>query len=153
MLLSKGLWFGKGRLLVEGASLGQEVTLDLTVTEDEGGLTLSGELGGEFGGQLSIRVAPDDVGTYVIDARISDLSLDGVAKLESEPNLILLWNAGQTQSVSMTLFRANSGIGCRGFWREHTGSGGGTTRTWEILFKPKQQVVGGSNVVSLNRRR
>ena len=147
------MWFGKGRLLVEGVSLGEEVSLDLSVTEDEGGLTLAGDLGGEFAGHLSVRVAPDDVGTYVIDAHVSGLSLDGVAKLESEPNLALLWNAGQTQSVSMTLFRANSGIGCRGFWREAGVGEGGTTRTWEILFKLKQQVVGGSNVVSLTRRR
>ena len=148
MLLSKGLWLGKGRLLVAGASLGQEIQVDLEITEDAGGMTLSGQLLGEFSGGVSIRVAPDEVGTYIIDARVASVALDGVAKLESEPNLSLLWNEGQTQSVSVTLFHAASGVGCRGFWQE-----GGKTRTWEILFKLKQQVVGGNNVVSLNRRR
>ncbi len=68
MLLSKGLWLGKGRLLVAGASLGQEIQVDLEITEDEGGMTLSGQLLGEFSGGVSIRVAPDEVGTYIIDA-------------------------------------------------------------------------------------
>ena len=74
-------------------------------------------------------------------------SLDGVAKLESEANLGLLWNEGGTQSVSVALFSTGRGVGCRGFLQE-----GGKTRTWEILFQLKQQVVGGDNVVTLRRR-
>jgi len=148
LILTKGQWFGKGSLLVEGASLGESVEVDLNISEDEGGMTLSGRLLGEFTGEVSIRVAPDEVGTYVIDAHVAAVVLDGVAKLESEPNLGLLWNEGQTQSVSVALFNTANGIGCRGFWHE-----GGRTRTWEILFRLKQHVVGGDNVVSLRRRR
>ena len=152
MLLNKGQWFGKGSLLVEGASLGDDVQLDLEITEDEGGITLSGQLLGDFEGNVSIRVAADEVGTYIIDARVAAVALDGIAKLESEPNLALLWNEGQTQSVTVALFNTANGIGCRGFWHE-----GGKTRTWEILFRLKQQVVGdsaaGSNVISLSHRR
>lgn len=148
MLVTKGDFVGRGQLLVEGASLGEDVEVDLSVTEDAHGITLSGTLGGEFSGDVSIRVAPDEVGTYVVDARLAGVALDGRAKLESEPNLTLLWNEGQTQSVSVALFATSGGVGCRGFWQEQ-----GKTRTWEILFKLKQQVVGGSNVVSLRRRR
>ena len=148
MLLHKGNWLGKGKLLVEGASLGEEVQLDLQITEDEGGTTISGTLEGDFSGDVSVRVAPDEVGTYIIDARLAGVGLDGIAKLESEPNLGLLWNEGQTQSVSVALFGTGNGIGCRGFWHE-----GGKSRTWEILFRLKQQVIGGDNVVSLMRRR
>ena len=148
MMLNRGQWLGKGSLLVEGASLGDSVEVDLTITDDDAGLTLSGDLSGDLSGAVSIRVAPDEVGTYVVDARLAGLALDGIAKLESEPNLALLWNEGHTQSASVTLFQAGGGIGCRGFWHE-----AGKTRTWEILFKPKQQVVGGDNVVSLRRRR
>ncbi len=132
---------------MEGASIGQEVEVDVVVTEDHDGMTLTGSLGGDFDGELSIRVAPDDVGTYVIDARVSAVALDGVAKLESEPNVGLLWNEGHTQSVSFAFFSISGGIGCRGFLQEQ-----GKTRTWEILFKLKQEVVGGSNVVTLRRR-
>ena len=148
MILNKGHWYGNGSLLVEGASLGEDVQVDLEITEDSGGMTLAGRLLGDLDGDVSIRVAPDEVGTYVIDARVAAVALDGIAKLESEPNLALLWNEGQTQSVSVALFNTANGIGCRGFWHE-----GGRTRTWEILFKLKQQVVGGDNVVSLRRRR
>ena len=148
MILNKGLWLGSGSLLVEGASLGEDVEVELSITEDDGGMTLTGQLGGEFAGDVSIRVAPDEVGTYVIDARVAGVALDGIGKLESEPNLSLLWNEGQTQTATVALFATGNGIGCRGFVQE-----GGRTRTWEILFKLKQQVVGGSNVVTLRRRR
>ena len=75
--------------------------------------------------------------------------VDGIAKLESEPTLALLWNEAGTQSVTVAFFMTNNGVGCRGFLRAS-----GRTRTWEILFKLKQHVVGGANVVSLaNRRR
>ena len=147
MIIRPGHFFGKGTVLVDGASIGERVEVDLEITEDHGGLTLSGRLMEGFSGDVSIRVAPDEVGTYVLDARVGAFALDGVAKLESEPNLGLLWNEGGTQSVSLTLFPTGSGVGCRGFLHE-----GGKTRTWEILFKLKQQVVGGSNVVSLRRR-
>ncbi|MEM9623739.1 MAG: hypothetical protein AAF993_18990 [Pseudomonadota bacterium] len=147
MILKKGHWFGKGKLLVEGASLGEEVEVDMQVSEDDSGFTLDGRLSGDFTGDVSIRVAPDEVGTYIVDAHVAAVALDGVGKLESEPNLLLLWNEGQTQSVSVALFMTANGIGCRGFWQE-----AGKTRTWEILFRLKQQVVGGSNVVSLRRR-
>ncbi len=147
MIIRPGHFYGKGTVLVDGASIGERVEVDLEITEDHGGLTLSGRLLEDFSGAVSIRVAPDEVGTYVLDARVGAFALDGVAKLESEPNLGLLWNEGGTQSVSLTLFATGGGVGCRGFLHE-----GGKTRTWEILFKLKQQVVGGSNVVSLRRR-
>ena len=84
----------------------------------------------------------------MVDARIGNLALDGIAKLESEPNVCLLWNVGQTQSATVSLFVVDTGIGCRGFFRE-----AGKTVTWEILFRPTQQVVSGDNVVSMMRRR
>ena len=149
MILTKGDWLGTGSLLIDGASLGVDVEVALSVTEDDAGVTLEGDISGEHQGRISIRIAPDEVGTYIIDARVAGLALDGRGKLESEPHLVLLWNEAQTQGASTTLFRTGNGVGCRGFWQE-----GGRSYTWEILFKLKQQVVGGGNVVSLaNRRR
>ncbi len=148
MILSKGNWLGAGSLLVEGASLGESVSLDISVVEDEAGITLEGDVEGELAGRVSIRVAPDEVGTYIIDARVGSIALDGRAKLESEPHLALLWNDRHTQSASVTLFRTRDGVGCRGFWQENS-----RTKTWEVLFKLKQQVIGGDNVVSLGSRR
>ena len=56
MLVRKGKWLGKGNLLVGGSSLGVDVQVDLEVSEDEGGMTLSGNLEGEFSGAVSIRI-------------------------------------------------------------------------------------------------
>ena len=92
MILNKGLWFGKGTVLVEEASLGEAVELDIEVVEDQEGYTISGRLLEAYSGEVSIRVAPNDVGTYTVDARVAGVGLDGIGKLESEPNLILLWN-------------------------------------------------------------
>lgn len=148
MLIRKGLWSAKGSVVFEGSSLGVPVEVDLDIVEDQDGITLTGETQGAGKGDVSIRIGADDVGTYVVDARIGSFALDGIAKLESEPNVCLLWNQGQTQSATVSLFVVDTGIGCRGFFRE-----AGKTVTWEILFRPTQQVVGGDNVVSLMRRR
>ena len=148
MILNKGLWFGKGSVLVENASLGESIEVDIEVTEDQEGFTISGNLLDSYTGEVSIRVAPNDVGTYSIDARVAGAALDGIGKLESEPNLILLWNEGQTLSVSSALFLTGNGIGFRGFLREND-----RTLTWEMLITLKQQVIKGDNVVSFSRRR
>ena len=68
MILNKGLWFGKGTILVEEASLGETVELDIEVVEDQEGYTISGKLLEAYSGEVSIRVAPNDVGTYTVDA-------------------------------------------------------------------------------------
>ena len=148
MLISKGLWSAKGSVVFEGSSLGVPVEVDVDIVEDQDGITLTGEIQGAGKGDVSIRIGADDVGTYVVDARVGSFALDGIAKLESEPNVCLLWNQGQTQSATVSLFVVDTGIGCRGFFREAD-----KTVTWEILFRPTQQVVGGDNVVSLMRRR
>ena len=148
MLIRKGLWSAKGSVVFEGSSLGVPVEVDLDIVEDQDGITLTGEIQEAGKGDVSIRIGADDVGTYVVDARVGSFALDGIAKLESEPNVCLLWNQGQTQSATVSLFVVDTGIGCRGFLREAD-----KTVTWEILFRPTQQVVGGDNVVSLMRRR
>ena len=148
MLIRKGLWSAKGSVVFEGSSLGVPVEVDLDIVEDQDGITLTGEIQGAGKGDVSIRIGADDVGTYVVDVRVGSFALDGIAKLESEPNVCLLWNQGKTQSATVSLFVVDTGIGCRGFFREAD-----KTVTWEILFRPTQQVVGGDNVVSLMRRR
>ena len=148
MLIRKGLWSAKGSVVFEGSILGVPVEVYLDIVEDQDGITLTGEIQGAGKGDVSIRIGADDLGPYVVDARVGSFALDGIAKLESEPNVCLLWNQGQTQSATVSLFVVDTGIGCRGFLRE-----AGKTVTWEILFRPTQQVVDGDNVVSLMRRR
>lgn len=150
MLLKPGEWSGRGSLLVEGASLGRQVECDLKVEQDQGGFTLVGgyRVKGAQSQDLSIRIAPNEVGTYTIDARFGALAIDGIAKLESVPNLGLLWNASGTQHTAVTLFDVANGFGFRGFLHE-----GERTLTWEIAFALKQHTVKADNVVTLRRRR
>lgn len=150
MLLKAGHWLGRGSLLPEGASLGERIECDLVAEEDSGGMWLSGELctAQSASLRLSIRIAADELGTYVVDARIGEVRVDGVAKLESAPNLGLLWNDEGGLQAAFTLFPVANGYGLRGFLRER-----GRTLTWELAFTLKQDALKASNVVSLRRRR
>jgi hypothetical protein len=148
LILRKGLWSGRGSVLTEGASLGQSISLDAEVVNELDGLTITGEITDSYTLPISLRIAPNEVGTYVIDARLGKVALDGIAKLESEPNHALLWHEGGIYSASVSLFSIGGGLGCRGFFRDEKG-----TITWEMQLQTKQQAVGGANVVSLARRR
>ena len=148
LILRKGLWSGRGSVLTEGASLGQSISLDVAVVDELDGLTIAGEITDSYTLPLSMRIAPNEVGTYVIDARLGKVALDGIAKLESEPNHALLWHESGIYSASVSLFSIGGGLGCRGFFRDAKG-----TLTWEMQLQSKQQAVGGANVVSLARRR
>jgi hypothetical protein len=135
-------------VLTEGASLGQSISLDAEVVNELDGLTITGEITDSYTLPISLRIAPNEVGTYVIDARLGKVALDGIAKLESEPNHALLWHESGIYSASVSLFSIGGGLGCRGFFRDEKG-----TITWEMQLQTKQQAVGGANVVSLARRR
>ena len=150
MLLKPGDWSGRGSLLVEGASLGRQIECDLKIEQDRGGFTLVGgyRVKGERSQDLFVRIAPNDVGTYTIDAQFGAMVVDGIAKLESVPNLGLLWNASGTQHTAVTLFDVADGCGFRGFLHE-----GARTLTWEIAFVLKQHTIKADNVVALRRHR
>ena len=150
MLLAAGSWLGKGSLLLEGHSLGETLEVQAEIETDETGLSIRLDLQlGERSHQLVIRIAANDVGTYVLNVR-SDMAstVHGTAKLDSEPNLGLLSDEEGTISATFSLFSRPGGLGCRGFVRTDV-----ATHTWEIAFARKQQVVKGDNVVSLRRRR
>jgi hypothetical protein len=150
MLLVAGEWLGKGSLLLEGRTLGETIEAEAQIEADETGLSIRLQIVlGENSRQMLVRVAANDVGTYVVSVRseIAD-TLMGTAKLDSEPNLGLLWNDAGTIYATFSLFSHSGGLGCRGFARSEA-----TTYTWEVAFSRKQQVVKGDNVVSLRRRR
>jgi hypothetical protein len=97
---------------------------------------------------MNVRIAPDEQGTYDLSVRTLKGSLTGTAKLDSPPNLGLLWNEEQTVHATFTLFEIAGGLGFRGFLRD-----GKTTYTWEIALSLRQDHIGGENVVSLVSRR
>ena len=151
MLLQPGHWLGKGSLLAEGQSLGQEVSCDVDVSHEDVEFAIAAEVDiREMGARtVSVRVVANEEGTYNVDVRTLVGVYTGVAKLDSAPNLGLLWNEDATTYLTFTVFSIRGGFGFRGFMRE----GGTSTYTWEVAFSLKQEVVGGGNVVSLANRR
>ncbi len=150
MILQPGHWVGRGSLLLEGASLGTTMACDARVEKDASGLSINAELTHQNGDRhnLGIRVAGNEVGTYTVRLDVAGEVFQGTAKLESTPNLGLLWNDSETVHLAFALFPVNEGHGCRGFLRD-----GETTYTWEMAFSLKQDVVKGDNVISLRGRR
>ena len=151
MLLQPGHWLGRGSVLVEGFSLGKTVECDARVEADEGGLIINASLTSQDNPavNIGIRVAANDVGTYTLRVQAGAEPFHGTAKLDSPPNLGLLWNESETVSATFSLFavQGSGGYGCRGFMKD-----GDTIYTWEIAFALKQDVVKGDNVVSLTGR-
>jgi len=149
-LIVPGHWLGKGSLLLEGRSLGDPLECDIAVETDEGGTSLMLNLKvGDRPQEVVIRVAGNEVGTYVVSVRSTRAAtLMGTAKLDSEPNLGLLWNEAGTLYATFALFARPGGLGCRGFLRE-----GQSTFTWELALSRQQDVVQGDNVVALKPRR
>lgn len=150
MLLQAGQWIGKGSLLIEGQSLGQGISCEAEVSHHDVEYSVGAEVDiKELGARaMSIRVVANEEGTYTVDLRTLAGSYTGVAKLESAPNLGLLWNEEGSTYITFALFAIQEGFGFRGFLRDS-----GTTYTWEVAFSLKHEVVGGDNVVSLAKRR
>ena len=85
MIIKKGDWSGRGSFIPEGASLGVTVNVELDVQAEAEGWIFRGALSGGAEGDILIRIAGNEVGTYAVDVRIADVFMEGVAKLESEP--------------------------------------------------------------------
>ena len=149
MTLQPGHWLGRGSVLIEGFSLGKTVECDARIEQDAGGLIVNAELRYQDGerSSLGIRVAANDVGTYALRLQSGGEVFHGSAKLDSLPNLGLMWNDSETVHLTFAVFAISGGYGCRGFLRD-----GETTHTWEMAFSLKQDVVKGDNVISLKSR-
>ena len=150
MNLHPGRWLGKGSLLAEGRSLGQAVACDVQVEKDQDGYTLSGTWQGLNAEpwEFVLRVVPNEVGTYTLGMRLAGDGLQGTAKLDSPPNLGLMWNDAATVHATFALFPVTRGYGLRGFVRD-----GQHVYTWEMAFSLHQETVRADNVVSLRRPR
>jgi hypothetical protein len=150
VIVKPGHWLGRGSVLIDGMSLGKTVECDARVEADETGLVINADLAFQDDDKrtMNVRVAANDVGTYTLRLASAGEVFHGTAKLDSPPNLGLLWNDSETVHLTFALFAVSDGYGCRGFLRD-----GETTYTWEVAFSLKQEVVKGDNVISLARRR
>ncbi len=147
--LSAGNWSGRGTLFAAEASLGEQLECDISVEADEESFILTGALVRKpaHASDLSIMVAPNDNGLWAIDARLGDVTVSGLAKLESEPNVGLLWGEGGLH-FAFVLFPHPAGQGFRGFLHEAE-----RTLTWEMLLTAGRRGFHSDNVVRLPRRR
>lgn len=151
MILRPGRWTGRGSFVRQGQSLTTRVTCSFEISPEDNGLTIKGTQtfpDSERENSFSIWVTANDVGTYDVDAQFADWNLDGTAKLESLPNLGMLWSEDRDTQVAFTLFKANNGTGLRGFSRA-----GNDLVTWEVAMQEQQARVSGSNVISLAARK
>lgn len=159
MMLESGQWLGRGSVLAEGQSRGRPLECQVLIERDHTGATLSGawQVQGQGDVEFLVRLASNDVGTYTLTVQMGGDHLQGTAKLDSPPNLGLLWNDRGTIHATFALFSVSRGYGFRGFVRDAPVAGtrddGGRVFTWEVAFSLKQEVVKGDNVVSLHRRR
>lgn len=150
MNLQTGRWTARGSLLAEGRSRGETLSCDVQVQRDDDGYTVTGhwQLPDGPAREFALRVVANDVGTYTLGMRMAGDGLQGTAKLDSSPNLGLMWNDAGTVHATFALFPLTGGYGLRGFARD-----GGHVYTWEMSFSLHQETVRGGNVVSLRRRR
>ncbi|MCR9276721.1 MAG: hypothetical protein NXH85_02010 [Pseudomonadaceae bacterium] len=151
MLLSDGDWRGRGSLVAEGQSLGVALAADLRVVSDDDGATLTGDLCIGEGDRLALsgRIAADEQGLYEVQFTYGGASLSGHGKLDSVPHLVSA-TSSDGHLLSVTLFRAENAIGCRGFL--HRGS---MMLTWEMALTAQRSAPAGrpgGNVVTLRRR-
>lgn len=154
MMLGSGHYLGRGSVLAEGQSKGLPVECHVLVQRDDGGATVTGtwQLEGTSERDFQVRLGANEVGTYSLDGRFGGDLLRGTAKLDSPPNLGLLWNEAGSVHATFSLFSVARGYGFRGFVRDGAGDAA-RLYTWEVAFSLKQEAVKGSNVVSLRRRR
>jgi len=151
MLITPGAWKGRGRFLYEGESLGSLVELEFQVARDAHGEHIEGQILPESTAafDFAVHVVANDTGTFQVSLS-GGPSLAGTAKLESEPNLAMLWSEDGASMASVALFSTSRGFGCRGFHRRPVG-----VVTWEVVLTADQPVRAsqrGGNVVSLRPR-
>lgn len=152
MLLGDGDWKGRGSLVAEGQALGATLVADLRVVSDDDGVTITGDLCIGDGDRLALsgRVAADEQGLYEVQFSYGGSSLAGYGKFDSIPHLVSATSA-DGHLLSVTLFRTESAVGCRGFL--HRGS---MMLTWEMALTAQRSAPtgrpSGSNVVTLRRR-
>ena len=100
-LLTPGAWIGRGSFLEKGQSLGTTIECTFDVTSEQVGTHVKGELTLREGGTrhtFAVWITPNDTGTYDVAAQFAGANLEGTAKMESYPNLGMLWGTKDCRS-------------------------------------------------------
>ena len=161
MNLSAGRWIGRGSFRPTTESLGIVFKASVQVSDDvaAGGVLVEATLAVEGGGEHSLMawIVADEFGTYAVTVRGIGVNVQGVAKLESEPHLGLLYSESGDAHVAFTLFVSHESHGLRGFAKLDD-----VTWTWELALQPAHRAAAErsprtrkslANVVSFASRR
>ena len=139
MILEPGKWQGKGSWRPVSDSVGLRFQASIEIDHDAGteGTIANAILQPDGGSPRAflVYVVPDEVGTYAVTVRGDGLNVQGTAKLDSEPNLGLMWSEDGSMHVSCALFRLHDTHGVRGFARV-----GKDTWTWELALRPEHRL-------------
>lgn len=159
MILATGRWFGRGacRAVDGAAAVRFEVRADVAAHDD--GFLIEAVKSAEGMGveTLMIWVTPDDAGAFTVVLQGGGAHARGTAKLESEPNLGLLWAEDADVHIAFALFTGREVYGLRGFAKK-----GGVAWTWELALRrdappddgeQAQPATRPDNVISLASRR
>ena len=137
MILEPGNWLGRGSYRPTDESLGLKFRANVDIADDvrgTPGLLVNAALDVDGGGAPSILVwiVPDEFGTYAVTVKGAGIDVHGTAKLDSEPNLALLWSEDGSAHVTCALFTLPETRGVRGFAKI-----GDNTWTWELALQPQ----------------
>ncbi len=152
ILPTSGRFIGKGRLLVRDDVLGIPIECDVCATQDQAGLTFSGEFSGDAIGthDLLVNFQPDENGQFDITAGLGGTPYEGKGKLASLPGLALVWSKDRKCHATFSLFDAPASRGLRALIHDED-----VVIGLEIAFQGEVRALGASNVISLTpgRRR
>lgn len=148
-----GRWLGRGSFLHKGQSLATQIECSFEVSTESVGTHIKGTQSlrdGPGTTAFSCWITANDTGTYELATQFGAFNLTGTAKLESFPNLGMLWSKEGDVHVAFSLFELRSGRGFRGFCRA-----GESFVSWEVMLDPHGRVATkeSKNVVSLDARK
>lgn len=150
-MLPNGNWIGRGRYITREHVLGEPIECVFKVSTETPGIIIEGfqEADGDAARrEFSVVISADESGTYELSVHFGDWSLEGTAKLESQPCLGLVWSEDGSVHATFALFDLSDGHGLRGII--HTAR---EIVTWELALQEHHRVAGGDNVVTLSARR
>lgn len=154
--LPSGHWHGRGSYLEKGESLTTPFECSFDVVTESVGAHIKGTMVRKADGStrdFGVWITPNDTGTYDVAVQFDAARVAGTAKLDSYPNLGMLWSQGGDLHVAFALFELRSSRGLRGFCKTAE-----RLLSWELAIEETRRaaVRDARNVVSIdprNRRR
>jgi hypothetical protein len=151
--LASGRWHGRGSYLHQGESLTIPFECAFDVVAEQVGTRVKGSIVRKADGHgraLDVWITANDTGTYDVSVQFDATRVAGTAKLESYPNLGMLWSEDGRIHVAFSLFELRTGRGCRGFCKTPEG-----LLSWEVAMDETRRAAlrDSANVVSLAPRK